>query len=364
MAALAALAVAALLGAASGTPVAGAAGNATVYHVHIPKTAGTSFVRDAQDSQARPGWSVGFGRRENGGCSEMSLPMCRAIAAKAAARGDGGVSYFATFLRHPIKHVLSQFMHAKKNPYGSWRHPDFPVGTAGDLYSGLEDWLDFMLSDRPPVSLASLMEGTGMERTGGVPRGSPRLPDFGKYNPWNMQARYLAPPHTLEVDAERSDSAHHVYSLEGRWPKLEDAKREADGLFFLGITSLYSESLCIFRYRLSGGVLPRDCGCGPSDREPSKQAADHHFSHGIQAHFIDDLTLQVISKMCLLVTVDLRLFLHALDRFEADVQQVAEETGVQLICGDKQQDVDALRQQITGLVALAIPGVELARVPS
>mmetsp|Transcript_32271 Transcript_32271/g.91491 ORF Transcript_32271/g.91491 Transcript_32271/m.91491 type:complete len:235 (-) Transcript_32271:215-919(-) len=163
---------------------------------------------------------------------------------------------------------------------------------------------------------------------------------LGQADPWNMQTRYLAP------GALRED--HHVLSgLQGMLPNATLASIRMKSLFFVGITDLYKESVCLFHFGATG-AMPEACKCSSQ----GKELALHRETHLVPPHSINDLSLDEVLKVGRLVDRDVKLYLEALNLFETMIGKVEQATGVRVLCGG---EVEALRNNVLSLAALAKP---------
>ena len=235
-----------------------------------------------------------------------------------------------TFLRHPWRHVLSQFMECK---YANWgklvtRGTGLPGRHSPDAAAaaeGFEEWLKHFL-------LASESDEFS----------DPVRHAFRCYNPWNMQSRYLTVPYTEDKHGDQV-AVHHLLSAGHRKPSLERALQRIEAMPFLGIADLYVPSLCLMHFTTTG-ALPDECHCSSSSSSSKSNKQLHSVQtadvvHGVPPHSIKDLPSHVLRQIYSLVEVDSLLFLRGLDVFEARAAAAAQETGVQVLCGDEVAEV-------------------------
>ena len=283
-------------------------------HVHIPKTAGSSFLVDGV--QFLP---TGVHLTGN---HERSLKFTETIMSEMDP---------VTFLRNPVQQVLSQFLECKYDEdWGRWltRDTAFPAGNHSQPFDGLEEWTEHFVTS----------EGLAKEFF------SPREHAFRCYNPWNMQARYLA------SDAPNNTSwedMHYVHTEGDRRPDLGEALLGMSRMPFVGISDLYIPSLCLLRFHATGTVPP-ECGC-----KIHHHLQLNHIEHSVPPHSIDDVPLRVLKRIHRLVEVDTRLFLETLRLFEIRAEIAAQATGVQLLCGGS---VSGLRRGLEWIVEAAERG--------
>jgi hypothetical protein len=263
--------------------------NSSYNFIHIPKTAGASFLVESPRHM-----SVGTtlqGNREKAFHGTPGLPKDMVI-----------------LLRQPIKHCLSQFMECKHDEWGKvvTNGTAFPRtsennNTDATDYDDFEVWVDHFLNHT----------------------------EFGRsfafhcYDPYNMQTRYL-------VKAKLVHFVHYETELE---PSLDVAKSNLDSIGLVGISDYYEASVCLFEYHtLRGRLLPEYCTCQGS----RLQLADKNMirlTHNVPKHSIHDLNANLLQKVHRLVQMDLQLYDYALRRFRRQLEKVRMTTGVDLLCG-------------------------------
>lgn len=281
--------------------------------VHIPKCSGTSFYEDAKKLVAR-------GIRVETNHEQPILNTERHSRV-----------FLMSFLRHPVEHVMSQFLMCK---YSFWavhmatKRFKFPRDNSSILLDGLSEWIGmFTSSNHTLTNLTCNERGDCKNRTGpGPPK---QLFDYNCYNPWNMQARYLA-----------TRAGHHA-DVDQLEPDLVTAKLGLQSLTFNGITDLYPESVCAFRFYITG-TLPPDCECVQTAPNGSELS---HIKHGVPEHHHSDLSPENFRSLSNLIQVDVRVFLHALALFERSIDNISGLTGKRIICSSRLADlkIQALR---------------------
>lgn len=269
--------------------------------IHIPKTAGTSFREDAAlvvdpsplvDNGEQP-----FQRTQLGESHQIGMVM----------------------LRHPLAHVLSQFMECK---YGYWGGMT-TLGTAfprfSGVYGGFEEWISHFLDIKNSPIDGALPDSEDWAQA----------VNYHCYNPWNMQMRYL------------STTWGHAAPFALLEPDLSAAKKNLERVQFIGIQELYIETLCMLQLWRHGTVT-ESCACGG----PGPLNETSHESHFVPAHTVLDLPKELVSRMHKLVRQDVRLYASALKRFEKEVRMASKRTGIQMVC---EHNFEKVWQQVLDL---------------
>lgn len=257
--------------------------------IHIPKCAGTSFIKDAAKILGKENLIL-LGPYEGEG------PYCN------SSPGINDV----VLLRNPRHHVLSQFLHCKVQS-----EKDNYTDNFTNQYSGLKAWLKNCLS----ASLTSPACSTCL--------GSNLASGYPCYNPWNMQSRFFT-------------DCRHVPGLQAfeldMKPNLTRAKRNLEMLQMIGISDLYVESLCLLNFTFKG-TLPETCACDHGKSVTETQVS--HETHGVQQHSVADIDPEALSLMDQMTQGDAQLFAFGLNHFETALRKAEEITGVKVICEEK-----------------------------
>ena len=260
--------------------------------IHIPKCAGTSFIKDAEKILGKENLIL-LGPYEGEG------PYCN------SSLGIGDV----VLLRNPRHHVLSQFLHCKVTS-AKLNYTDNGTNQSNQ-YSGLKAWLEHCLSASttspvcPPCLSSTLANG------------------YNCYNPWNMQSRFFTDCRPYPgLQAFKSDMK----------PNLTRAKHNLEMLHMIGISDLYVESLCLLNFTFKG-MLPETCACGHGNGVIETQVS--HETHGVQQHSVADIDVEVLSLMDQMTKGDAQLFAFGLNHFETALRQAEDMTGVKVICEEK-----------------------------
>jgi len=243
-----------------------------VAFVHIAKTAGTSFETDLRRWGLQPGGGEYCAHRIYNESRRETLP------------------FFATFLRLPRAHVLSQYlMCTHKSPWiAEFDRPHCLSQAAGNATAFFHEWVSHFASPswRPlPGQIQPLPDSVfalGWTKLGEGGRAmwlhnasgavSLRRPfkgvaeaeasklnqynDWQCYNPMEHQTRQLA--------ASCIGSPHHMHMQGSFLPpvpaeELRSALAMVAQLDLVGITELYALSMCIFLHRIGAPRLHEHC---------------------------------------------------------------------------------------------------------
>jgi len=265
-----------------------------IVFLHIPKTAGTSFIADAM--MVIPS-SIPF--QDNGELSLLGTPRMENETR-------------VVMIRHPLDHVLSQFLECKYDWWGKrvTAGTDFPFKEG--TYGGLDEWVDHFTQLQNQSVWG--FEPDSKEWA--------RAVSHNCYNPWNMQSRYLA-----------SEWSHYV-PYDELEPDLQVARDSLRSVQLVGVPELYVESLCLVHLETRGS-LPDTCACGR--RGPLEQISTE--SHYVPPHSLSELPESLLQAMSKLVRIDAQLYVDALNRFESALRKASARTGVQMVCEDHLQEV-------------------------
>jgi len=234
-----------------------------------------------------------------------------------------------TLLRNPLKHVLSQFLHCRYTKF-----KDFAIAKQHG-FPGYDDL------EHPLVGLSEWLKT--FTEADLHDKAKPMF-DYGCYNPWNMQARYLATTHS-----------HHVVTRLAE-PDAQAAKFGLQNLTYVGIVDLYPETICGYQFYVSG-ALPPDCECVNS---VEKGAQLQHIAYRSPDHSVDQLTSDQLKLTSRLVHIDVQLFAHGLALFERQLDFIFRMTGKRIVCGNRLAD---LKHEARGLCSTVGIAASLCAIP-
>jgi len=249
---------------------------------------------------------------------------------------------FATFLRVPRTQVVSQFFQLKNHGGFCTLNlqesgvengaccENFP--TARDDHHALKLWLNWYTEeDWLPRSYPLSNAAKDSKHVGNY---------FGScFTPWNMQSRALTCKYRKSYRAcMPSDAA----------PDLNETLKRLNEISFVGIVEFFSESMCVFAYRLTG-VLPEGCSCARNNAEEwigaQLKSKAYHRSGG-RAFEHDPSNFDAVDK---LTQVDVLLYRAGLLRLVRDMKQIELETGTKVLCAKKMEKLKRESDYIPGL---------------
>lgn len=270
-------------------------GTDSAFYIHIPKCAGASFHRDILPLFSNLNSP---GRKNDEQCFGKVL------------RQMPNTKIWLTMLRSPRQHVISQHLHCKWSPLGRRLTSGTNFPRTGSFEGDLEQWVHHF--EKPEVR-----------------------DDFGCFNPWNMQTRFLTcDAADVNCDAPAGGEgcvdvslAYHNY---GAQPTLEVAEGFYDKISFAGIVELYNVSRCVLKYKVQQTIDP-SCECG-GPPAPTIRRSGFDPRHGVPAYdsaTVSATTLKVIDAMSHL---DQELYRRAVDRFLSEVRDIEDATKKKLLC--------------------------------
>ena len=275
-------------------------------HVHVPKTAGTVFRADAARVLPR---NATLHTAEKCYCTKYKI------------RQDAPT---ILFVRIPESHVLSQFAQCK---YSSWakRLPRMVDFLATHDFA---DWLDALHTSDD---------------------------DFGCYNPWNLQTRYLTCHSTRYVRDKKVDhlDGHHVvtdgrhHAGFGRTGDVAAAISRIASFSFVGVAEHYHASICIFAFWVRG-ALPSGCDCGRPEDFAAAANATTLMVHGVPRLSVDTLPADVRAKITRFVAQDYEVYAAGFRRFAEAAGVVEAATGTQVLCA---RDIQPATRSALGATA-------------
>lgn len=291
--------------------------------IHIPKTAGTSFRLD-------------FDLEQNGalhGAREHCLPP----------HHHAGCT--VVFFRSPRAHVMSQFVQCidphvyppNKTLIKEGLEFPLPENIRSDLRSGFPLWLDHFAS--PSGQSVCPDKDSGLPAHAHCRTGV----DFNCYNPNNMQTRHLV------CTREELWGAHYI-GPEGAVPDVAQALTNLESVDFLGITELYTASVCVMKTKLTG-MIADGCGCEAESTVLNLHHDDHHDARhanpGIATFAADENVLQKIDTI---TQADQTIYETALERFVTELREIEDSHKVKLLCDDDKEKLRDEIRYIPGLV--------------
>lgn len=255
--------------------------------IHIPKTAGDSFMTEAPNHMT----------------TETNLLGNKEYSVKSSKTSVPTV----VFLREPISHVLSQFLECKYDWWGqkTTNGTGFPgYQKLDDPMLGFDEWIRHFhqLKD-------SSMFGSNVT--------------FNCYEPYNMQARFM------------TSSAQYVYCSRNkseRWPDIASSRKQLATIQVVGVVEHYPASLCVFEYHAGGRkFLTDDCKVCEGGHLKVSNSLAHH-SHGVPPHSVNSISNETLLMIKEMTTIDQQLYQTGLETFLRHVDIIRNETGIDLLC--------------------------------
>ena len=109
-----------------------------------------------------------------------------------------------------------------------------------------------------------------------------------------------------------------------------------DSAFFVGVTELYAESLCVLRFK-AGAPLDRGaCECGGSRGTAAKRDATHiSKTTDAAAIGVGPMSKDVLARVGRLTRLDAIYHAAALARLTRDIRQAEAAAGFPILCGPR-----------------------------
>jgi len=300
--------------------------------VHIAKTAGTSFLRDARQHLSNRTALVGAEDCYKNIRSGNNVYFEKLGLGPGTTREGATPVHMSAFLRFPRAHVLSLFLECKYDRWGKTltkqRGPFAANSYASDM-AAFGAWMLYFTS----------------------PSWSPREAhgDFDCYNPWNMQSRHFV------CSGSYPYLAHHA--LVGTKPTplvppMDEVQHSFDRMEWVGITELYHESLCVFHYGMFA-ALPLGCDCAASSATQNHKR-DTHETHHVPKHDVAEYPADLLALIDTVTVRDHQLYIRGVGRFIDRARSVERATRIRIICPAKLAKVDALVEVSKRAVSAAI----------
>mmetsp|Transcript_100889 Transcript_100889/g.314519 ORF Transcript_100889/g.314519 Transcript_100889/m.314519 type:complete len:375 (+) Transcript_100889:161-1285(+) len=281
----------------------------TWYHLHTPRTAGSSLYQDAKKlfRSASPG-GVSLARR--GASRMLSKEGCFNWKDRIA---HINIEAVAMMVREPRAHVFSQFLFCHQ---GS----ESEMTGVKNLTEWLQEWVRLQAEGKVVGNFAN---DNGAHNDINLQKyviftGLP----FKCYNPINLQTHHLTCDYPFEYPTKAASA--------------EVAIRNMQEATFVGITEFYQESMCVF-HSMALKFLPGYCDCRNQTAWKSFQGT-HTAFHSVQSNsglMLVNQPAEVLATMDALTRKDAQLYKAALKRFRQDALDVEEAFNTSIICDER-----------------------------
>jgi len=293
-----------------------------VYHLHIPKIAGSSYKIDAEE--IIKGSSREFSSSE--GCFYGE-------ATPEVPDAPSSPDHVIAMVREPLSHIVSMFRYCVYNRNWQNHGPEFFGSDDSTVWEQsvteweedpqamsamMEEWLQAWVDQLDAGTVTGLLPQTSGVRPGGSPvnlqtaEERPNGSGINCYVPVNLQT------HRFQCE----DRDVHLESL-----STDLAIENMRSLWVLGLQEEYEASLCLLHAR-ARGVLPAGCACDSRDQlDLVRVNANDPTARPVLTQNMRELINRITSQ-------DQALYAAAVARFHEEVAQVEAEFGVNIVCND------------------------------
>lgn len=290
--------------------------NNSFYALHIPKTAGTSFVQACQT------WLPFRSCREypyhpgTAGGSRSSPARLTSTEGCLSHASQHGCMLALALVREPRAHVLSQWAHCKGSRYApGWARARMPPFAEWVRY--YVDWERNRTRsiDVQPSVLANFTIKTTLNEPFSCP-----------YTPVNMQTQRLTclKPGVIPAPAEWEGLASLSSTYLGRH------------VYHVGVAERFVASLCVLATKMLGHV-PSSCLCardpdvGPGNVSAAS-AKVAHTNHGVRHHNVDEYPEQVLEMVDSITQADQQVYAAARVILDEEIRRIEALHGVRTEC--------------------------------
>eukprot|EP00934_Nitzschia_sp_Nitz4_P007785 Nitzschia sp. Nitz4//scaffold74_size92883//40052//40999//NITZ4_004824-RA/size92883-snap-gene-0.155-mRNA-1//1//CDS//3329557598//7775//frame0 len=246
------------------------------------------------------------------------------------------------FLRDPVKHIVSQYLECKYDPFfrDAAINSGFPgITDLDDALKGLDEWVQHFVDGGTDIGLSDSRFA------------------FHCYDPWNMQSRYFT-----STSLQR-EGPHTATFKSDRKPELSTAIQHMEQIDVLGMTEYFGASLCLFQFHAFGSrQLLEACHYCDVESKSLRHVEEkmHRFVHYSPEYNMNDVPDQALTNIReTLTTVDHELYQAGLERFFKDVDRVRLVTGVDLLCRGNTTNPNSTASYPPPLIILSVEVKEL-----
>ncbi|KAK7242568.1 hypothetical protein SO694_00017489 [Aureococcus anophagefferens] len=181
--------------------------------------------------------------------------------------------------------------------------------------------------------------------------------DYHCYNPHNMLARALTcDDPRLATDSRcasccadagdrRATCSHHAADRDALIPDATAAVRAVRfDLGFIGVTELFTESLCLLGFLLDGALPGKSCvdgGDSPIVPPDDRGFELHHEAHGVPPHDVRAVPRATLDVVDAYTAVDREVYRAAFTRLVADLRALERRAGVRVLSPERLADAKA-----------------------
>mmetsp|Transcript_20215 Transcript_20215/g.63324 ORF Transcript_20215/g.63324 Transcript_20215/m.63324 type:complete len:405 (-) Transcript_20215:295-1509(-) len=268
------------------------------YHMHIPRTGGSSFVVDAPREVL----------------NNLTLSMVSKEGCYNWRKRLPGVDEVVTMVRNPRSHVLSQFLYCA--------HGSIHMMTQVHKFvPWLEAWTKTVRKGELVGDFASRSQNS-------------RQLLFHKYVTHTFLPFHCYSPVNLMVQHFTCRGHPFNYTKQDRTSiAIENMK----STFFVGITEAYQESMCLFHAKVHDS-LPEWCDC--TNRTAWHKFKSSHTSYYIEPmkeewHSVDNWKPETRQMVDNLTRGDMALYQASLHRFAREIHAAEQRFNTTIMCNDR-----------------------------
>lgn len=270
------------------------------YHMHIPRTGGTSFKQDAYKTTVNNGTLTLFSKE---GCWAWKnrFPYVDAVV---------------TFVRNPRSHVLSQFLYCTQGQIKG-------LTQVRKFRPWIEDWTKIKNKGTFVGDFGS--RGHSDKQLFFQKYLTSSFLPFHCYSPWNLMVQHFSCRGTPFNYTNQSVEA-----------KTEIAIQNMKETYFVGITEAYQESLCLFHVKVHD-TLPGFCDCknGTSWRSFNSTHMGFYLLPVRDKPKVSDWRPETTELVDNLTRGDWALYQASLNRFARELHAVEQRFNTTIMCDDK-----------------------------
>mmetsp|Transcript_68494 Transcript_68494/g.155212 ORF Transcript_68494/g.155212 Transcript_68494/m.155212 type:complete len:343 (-) Transcript_68494:75-1103(-) len=277
-------------------------GPSSIYYLHIPRTAGTSFITDAKKSlkTAQNALRLHLDMIDKEGCYGWRTELPR-------------VTKVAMMVREPRSHVLSQYLMCGEGPVNVMT--TVPRAEHDGFTYWLTRWRE--LQDKKSVA-GDFSRGIGSKKQQSVQlRVTYSTLPFHCYNPMNLQTQHLTCENPFTYP-EAQDAEKAIANMKESW--------------FVGVSEAYQESICLFNEKVYG-KLPSYCDCKNATAWKSfQQSHTAYHEKNVKTSSLLEQPPKVLEMIDRMTSADRALYQAAQERFVREMQELESKYSKTVLC--------------------------------